>query len=142
MYLINRRNHLAVFSLLFILFWGMCLGNIQTDSSFACSDNCLSENEFSSCSSVIQPVGKAAPVARMYKLETLRQCESVPILRHAVRRAASRVGRTVCSEYAFFHTLLLPLLCRDANRTYVDFQEIISKTVIIEYIHQKDGQKS
>lgn len=142
MYFTGRRNPVAVLSLLCILFWGMCFGNVQTDSSFACTDSPSSGLEGSSAASVLRPVGKSVPGAQAYTQKVLNQYENALVLRHAIRRTSPRSGRSsgFCLLLVSIISLLFPLLC--VLRFHGDFHEIYSNTVIIKYIHHKDGRKA
>ena len=146
MHLMDRRTRVTVLILLCILFWGMCFGNMQTDSSFACTESAGSglEDRDASASpaSVLRPVGKPAPAAQAYGQKVLNQCEDTLVLRHHIRRASPRPGRGGSFLFVLISVISLFFPLFFVVRTHVDFHEIYSNTVIIRYIHHKDGQKS
>ena len=142
MHFSGRRNHIVISFLVYILLWGMCFGNIQTDSSFVCTDISVSAEEKSCSVSVLQPAGKTTPLAQAYEQEAFGQVDNALVLRHNMRRTNSRNGRSSsfdCILLLIFSTFLFHF---PPTRALEDFQEVISNTVIIDYIHRKDGQKS
>ncbi len=139
--MLARRNSLPLFGLLCMLLLGMCFGNIPADSFFECvnPDSFHSQSSFQTAS--IQSGSKAAPLAQIYEHRTFTQCEAALSLRHTQRRPSARTGRGFGLLFCALLLFSLSLLYLASQYPQVLFQEAVSNTVIISYIHHQDGQK-
>lgn len=137
-----KRNSLSLLFLFCILFLGMCFGSIPADSLLECANpvSAAAGNTFPAAS--IDSPGKALPAEQAFEHKTLSHSDAVLSLRHTVRKSIFRIGRGNGSVFSF--SLLPPRVftfftCSNPHEFFHDF---ISTTIIISYIHQKDGQKA
>lgn len=118
-----------------MLFLGMCFENIQTGSSFSC------ENATHTVST-IRSSERTTLTKQVYHDETLTREDCVVSIRQAVRRTFTRTCRGISLNLAFVDILpqFFPFICSSSDCELV--KEFSSNTVIVNYIHHKDGKKA
>lgn len=145
MYSQRKRKLLCFLLILPILLFGMCLDNVQTDSFLGYSETASGEGlsagpVHAGSASAYRSVRKVS-TEQAYMPKTLRTGDTVFAPRQAVRKSGIRICR--CGFSAANAIDALPLLFPPAFGSYshILFCEIISNTVILDYIHRQDGQK-
>lgn len=157
MYSQRKRKILCFLFILPILFFGMCLDNVRTDSFFgyseAASGEGLSSGEETPPGEETSPCPVHADSAsayhslrnvfteQAYMPETLRTGDVVFASRQAVRKSGIRICRCGCSAANTIDALPLLFPPTFGTDSHILFCEIISNTVILDYIHRQDGQK-
>lgn len=133
----KQKRSICFLSMICILFLGMCFENVQTDSSFSYS----SENT-AHTASTFRSARHATLTNSFYKQGTLTNEDCVTNLRQAVRRTFTRANKS-----AALNLILVDILPQISPIIYTssDCQltpEPFSNTIIVSYIHHKDGKKS
>lgn len=145
MYSQKKRKILCFLLILPIFLFGMCLDNVQTDSFLGYSETASGEGlsagpVHTGSASAYHSVRKVS-TEQAYMPKTLRTGDTVFAPRQAVRKSGIRICRCGCSAANAIDAL--PLLFPPASGfdSHILFCEIISNTVILDYIHRQDGQK-
>ena len=131
----KQKKSICFLFMICLLFLGMCFENVQTDSSF------LYENT-THTASTLRSVEKPTLTDQVYRQETLSEQAYAINLRQAVRRPFTRTNRGAALNLIFVDILpqISPIIytssdCELANESF-------SNTVIVNYIHHKDGKKA
>lgn len=136
---IRRKPQKSICFLLIIclLFLGMCSERVQADSSFSCSD----ETAFHTDSS-LRSVEKSILTDQLYVQETLTRESGITGLRQAVRRVFARTYRGAALSLILAD--ILPPISHiiTASNDCELSAEPSSNTIIVSFIHHKDGKKS
>lgn len=135
MHMRKKNNLICILLAIAIVFSGMCSDKIQTDSLFSYANQTASTSTICSYDSLIPYT-----VIRTEELTGARQIANT-FKRHSERlndKSGSRPGL-----YAAFPAAILPeYLFFISCVTDMPIQEIVSNSIIITYIHNKDGKKS
>lgn len=145
MYSQRKRKLLCFLLILPILLFGMCLDNVRTDSFLGYSETASGEG-FSSgpvhagSASAYHSLRKVS-TEQAYMPETFRTGDAVLAPRQAVRKSGIRICRCGCFAANAIEDLPLLFPPASGSDSHILFCEIISNTVILDYIHRQDGQK-
>lgn len=145
MYRQRKRKIFCFLLILPILFFGMCLDNVPADSFFGYSETASGEG----LSSDLVHAGSTSAyrflrdisAEQAYVPETLRTGDVVFAPRQTVRKSGIRICRGGCFAANTMDPLPLLFPPASGSDSHILFCEIISNSVILDYIHRQDGQK-
>lgn len=144
MHLKQSKNNIYCFFMILLLIYGMCTGSSRADSSFLCTYSVKASPEQGAVShvSTIHRVSSSARSELLYASESLGHCDTaLTTLRHPSRRSGIRMSKS--DSFSCLSAGLLPRLFPglSSGSTPCFCQEVISNTIIINYIHHQDGEK-
>ena len=131
----RQKKSICFLLMICMLFLGMCFENIHADSSFSCENTTYTI-------STIRSAEETTLTKQVYYEETLAKEESIMDPQQAVRRIFSRISRGISLNLAFVDILpqISPIFYTSLDCELA--QESSSNTIIVNYIHHKDGKKA
>lgn len=131
----RQKKSICFLLMICMLFLGMCFESIQTDSSFSCENTTYTV-------STIRSAERTTLTKQVYYDETLAKEESITDSQQAVRRLFTRTSRGIALNLAFVDILpqISPIFYTSLDCELA--QESSSNTIIVNYIHHKDGKKA
>lgn len=137
-----RKNPIRLFVLVCLLFLGICLENVQTDSLSACVSTDLSGSLSAHPESLITSAGKTSPVWQFVPGKASSSQEAVVNIRRSFGKTYRRLNRIKYDFLCIFHTLLQNNSFIHSFLTHGIFLNFPNHIIIIRYIHLQDGKKS
>lgn len=132
----KQKKSICSFFIIFVLFLGMCFEKTQADSFFSFSS-------FShDTTAVICSIPKTASIDTIYHENTLTEQDCSLEYQQLLRRFFSRAGKNIALILTFVDTLpqIFPTIKASSDCELTN--ESSSSTVIVNYIHHKDGKKA
>ena len=131
----KQKKSLFFFIIIFMLFLGMCVENIQADSFFSY------ESSAHSASTLLS--GKRITLtSQEYKVESYSKNDFFTNSCSVIRRPFSRSNKSTALSLLFVDILPLIFPFIQTSCDYELTDESSCSTVIIHYIHRKDGKKA
>lgn len=129
------RKNICFLLIVALLFLGMYSNDAQTASAFAHASS-------GTAASSLRPCGSSAPAQYIFDEENLTQHNCAALLRASSRRTADKAGRSIFPVLSYVEPLPLSnsFICIAAGSE--PCQAVRSNTIIISYIHLKDGKKA
>lgn len=130
----KRKGIVCVIIAFFMLFSGMCLENVQTDSSFACA---AARNITSYMTSQDMEIVKS----EAYTTESINVRNTSYVQQRGNRSSQSR--RVMKGSMEFLHINQESQIVSNfyTAADMVQLPELYSKTAVLNYIHNQDGKK-
>lgn len=132
---LKQKKSICFFLMICMLFLGMCVENIQADSFF------LYESSSHTASTLLS--GKRTTLATQeYQVETISREDFITSGTQNICRSFSRNSRGTALSLLFVDILpqISPIIFAAADCELTE--ESSSSTVIVSYIHHKDGKKA
>lgn len=131
----RQKKSICFLLMICMLFLGMCFESIQTDSSFSCENTVYTV-------STIRSAERTTLTKQVYYEETIAKEESITDPQQAVQRLFNRTSRGIALNSAFVDILpqISPIFYTSLDCELA--QESSSNTIIVNYIHHKDGKKA
>lgn len=131
----KQKKSICFLLMICMLFLGMCFENIQTDSFFSYETTTHS-------ASTLRSGERTTLTSQVYQEETLARQDGITSFSQDVRRCFSRTTRGTALNLLFVDILPLisPIILISSDCELA--QESSSRTVIVNYIHHKDGKKA
>lgn len=131
----KQKKSICFLFMICILFLGMCFENVQTDSSFLCENTAHTV-------STLRSTESPTLTDHVYRQETFSEQAYAVNLRQAVRRTFTRTNKGAALNLIFVDILpqISPTIYTSSDCELI--HESFSNTVIVNYIHHKDGKKA
>lgn len=132
---LKQKKSICFFFMICMLFLGMCVENIQPDSFFSY------ESSTHTASTLLS--GKRTTLTTQeYQVETISREEFIASSNQNVYRSFNRSNRGTALSLLFVDILpqISPIILTSADCELT--KESSSSTVIVGYIHHKDGKKA
>ncbi len=141
MYFKKYQSHICFLLIISLLLCGMCFDNVQTDSSFVCSTFCETMSDADSMFDLLS-FQHAFSAEQIYSQKIPEQREISAIIRQSVRINIIKMGRR--NYHALWTAAIFPhyLFCILMYHANTAIHAVRSNTIILGYIHHKDGKKS
>lgn len=137
------QKNVCILLITFILLIGMCFDRVQTDSCLPYAASEISDELYEHTSSTLKDTHDTSFSYQIYSESILtRQVSSFVHNQFARRILSTKSGKG--NSLAFFLLYLLPLLLSSIliSDAYEFQPDIRNNSIIIQYIHHKDGKKS
>lgn len=131
----KQKKGLCCFIMICMLFLGMCVESIHTGSFFSYESSAHS-------SSTLLSGERITLTAQEYKVETLSKNECITNSGSAIRHSLGRYSRGTTLNLLFVDLLPLIFLFIQTSSDHEHANGSSCSTMIINYIHHKDGKKA
>ena len=131
----KQKKSICVLLIISMLFLGMCFESVQAGSSFSCESTTFT-------TSTIRSTERTTLTSQIYAEETLAWQDCITSFQQAVRLTFSRTTRGIALYLALVDILpqVSPIYYTSSNCELS--KESSSNTIIINFIHHKDGKKA
>ena len=143
MHVKRQQKNICILLITFILFLGMCFDSVQTDSYLPYTALEASDEISDITTALLQDTHNTSFSNQIFSETVLgRQVSSFVHNQFARRILSTKSGKG--NSLAFFLLHLLPLLLSSflISDAYEFQPDIRNTSIIIQYIHHKDGKKS
>ncbi len=135
MKLLKQKKSLCFFIMICMLFLGMCVEYIQTDSFFSYESSAHS-------ASTLLSGERITLTSQEYKAENISKDECFTNSSHVIRRSFNRSNKGAALSLLFVDILPLIFSFIQTSTDYELANESSCSTIIVNYIHHKDGKKA
>ncbi len=131
----KQKKSICFLLLICMLFLGMCFENVQADSFFLTKTT-------AQATSTIRSAGHSTLTNLVYHEEAIAKQDCATDINQVVRRCLNRTLRGTALNLIFVDILpqISPIILTSADCELTE--ESSSCTVIVNYIHHKDGKKA